>query len=156
MGKIKSLAVKASHLVFSLVLVYLASIAIHEYAHLLTLIALGGDGYIYLNMCHVTRWPPVGGWTVYFAGGLGCALFLLLARSIDEDPEDRIALLSVALSQIIYGMFEGVWGLTGIMVYLHVGSVAGHVVLGVVAASQFFGPYVERYVRATRWRRAEI
>jgi len=85
-----------------------ASIFIHEYSHFLTLIVLGGEGYIYKNYTVITRLPdiPLSLTIIKLMGGLGVAIFYLLFRLIEDDPEDKIILESLILYQSIYGILE--------------------------------------------------
>jgi len=119
---------KLLQLLFSFILLFLASLAIHEYAHFLALIALGGEGYIQYNYCVMTKAPPskVAFHAVSFMGGIGSGLFFVLVRLIEEDPEDKVVETLVALYQFVYGVGEGLWSIYKIP--LEVGSIAGIIV----------------------------
>ncbi len=86
--------------------------AVHEMCHLVATYALGGAGYIFFNHTYFTQTPanPI---PVYFAGGLGTALIYLLDLYGEEDPEDAVVLKFIIIQQTIYGLFEGVWAMTG-------------------------------------------
>ena len=115
---------KPLHLVFSALLMFTVSLTIHEYSHFAALILLGGRGYIEFNYCVITQPPPSEALThiVCFMGGIGSGLFFLLMRLIEEDPEDKVIETTVAVTQIIYGVGEGLNSIYGVP--LTVGAVA--------------------------------
>lgn len=88
--------------------------AIHEWCHLTVLQYFGGDGYIVNNIwgvgVHFTK-MPTNVTAVAFAGGLGIALFYLFLMYMDwdDDPEQAAAFPPLILSQLFYGIVEGMW-----------------------------------------------
>jgi len=113
---------KLLQLLLSFILLFLASCAIHEYAHFLALMALGGEGYIQYNYCVMTKSPSskIAFHMVSFMGGIGSGLFFVLVRIIEEDPEDKVVETMVAVYQFVYGFGEGLWSIYKIP--LEVGS----------------------------------
>lgn len=88
--------------------------AIHEWLHLGVLQYFGGDGYIVNNFfgvgVHITKLCPHMQ-LVAFAGGIGVAAFyaLLMYMDWDDDPEQAAAFPPLILSQLFYGVTEGLW-----------------------------------------------
>lgn len=103
------------HLGVGLLLWMLLSMFIHEYSHLTFLLLLGGKGYIYFNTCQITILPALYVFQVivYLMGGIGAATFMAFCLSIEDDPEDRVILKSCIANQIVWGIGEALWFLTG-------------------------------------------
>jgi len=103
--------IKASHFFITLFLLSLASIAIHEYSHYVTLLVFGGEGQIYLNYVTVVEYPPTatGTFLTHLMGGIGTSIFFSLLRIIEEDPEDKIVMSGIAIFHFAYGILEGLW-----------------------------------------------
>jgi len=134
--------VKIPHFVAAFLLFYPLSVAVHEYAHFLTLLALGGKGHIVLTSCIIEELPPAFSHLVYLSGGLGCAAFYFLLWLIDEDPEHRVILPAIAARHLVYGVGEGLWALTWNPLFAEAGDLAGFLVLlAVVLFTFMFGYY---------------
>jgi len=103
--------IKPSHFFITLFLLFLASIAIHEYSHLAVLLVFGGKGHIYFNYVTVTEYPQttIGMFFTQLMGGIGASLFFLLLRIIEEDPEDKIVMSIIAIFHFAYGTLEGLY-----------------------------------------------
>ena len=101
--------IKPSHFFITLFLLFLASMAIHEYSHLAVLLVFGGEGHIYFNSVIVTKYPQttIGYFLTALMGGIGTSLFFLLLRIIEEDPEDKIVMSIIAIFHFAYGTLEG-------------------------------------------------
>lgn len=128
MSSLKS--VKGIEFVFTLGILLVASTTIHEYGHLVTLRLLGGRGVIESNiLTGVQMKQPCqysyGNNIVAFMGGWSAGLIFLLLWVVSEDPEDKVARFSIAIYQLIYGTFEGVWFILGNDVFLLVGVLLG-------------------------------
>ena len=88
--------------------------AIHEWCHLSVLQYFGGQGYIvksWLGIGVKFTQMPTNVTAVAFAGGIGTALFfaLLMYKNWDDDPEVAAAFPPLILSQLFYGIVEGLW-----------------------------------------------
>jgi len=103
--------IKLSHFLITFFLLFLASIAIHEYSHFIFLLIFGGEGYIHLNHTIITKIPEtfIGTFITYLMGGIGASLFFLMLRIIEEDPEDKIVMSIIVIFQFSYGIVEGLW-----------------------------------------------
>jgi len=124
--------IKLLDLLVSFMVLYFASMCIHEYGHYLMLVGLGGAGYIKGFSCYATVLPPffVGSVMFYLAGGLIVVTLYLLWHRIEEDPEDKIILVSVALLHLVYGIvFEPLRFITKTRVTGEIGSLIGHLVM---------------------------
>jgi len=118
--------VKLLHLIASFLIYFIATLPFHEYSHFIVLLALGGEGYIYLNYVIVEKLPDFYFYKllVYSSGGLLTSLFYLIIRIFEEDPEDKIILTSISFGQLGYGIIEGYWFYTSCTFDLHlVGSI---------------------------------
>jgi len=100
---------------------------LHEISHLLILLLLGGDGVIHWSLLdtgtgfpfnikifwvEITKAPkaPKDLFYVFLSGGVGTALILLplLIFALKKRREYALAVTLVILSQLIYGLSEGI------------------------------------------------
>ncbi len=111
--------IKPSHFFITLFLLFIASIAIHEYSHLAVLLVFGGKGYIYFNYVVVTEYPQttIGTFFTQLMGGIGASLFFLVLRMIEEDPEDKIVMSIIAIFHFAYGTLEGLYAVSSSYAY---------------------------------------
>ncbi len=128
MSSLKS--VKGIEFIFTLAILFIASTTIHEYGHLVTLRLLGGRGVIESSiLTGVQMKEPCqysqGNNVVAFMGGWSAGPIFLLLWVVSEDPEDKVARFSIAIYQLIYGTFEGVWFILKNDVFLLAGVVLG-------------------------------
>lgn len=124
--------IKLVDLVLSFLILYFASMCIHEYGHYLMLVALGGAGYIKGFTCYFTILPTYyfAKILVYAAGGLLVVMLYLLWNRIEEDLEDKIILVSVALLHLVYGVIsEPLLFVFGNRIIGEVGSILGHLTM---------------------------
>jgi len=70
---------------------------------------MGGHGYIYFNKCIILDLPQniLARDLVYFSGGLGCSLFFLLLRIMEEDSENKVITTMISIKEGTYGILEG-------------------------------------------------
>ena len=141
----KKTRIKIPHFVAALLIFYLLSVAVHEYAHFLTLIALGGKGYIMLTSCVIVELPPAFSRLVYLSGGLACAALYFILWLIDEDPEHHVILPAIAARQLVYGVGEGLWALTWNPLFAEVGDFGGFLALVAVILFPFISGRFEKY-----------
>ena len=101
-------------------LIYLmTTVGLHEFLHLSVLRQLGGDGYIVLHPLGgggvvYTHFPTAanGELIVLFSGGiLVFVIYTIFAlwNYKDENYEELAALVPIALMQLFYGLYEGVF-----------------------------------------------
>lgn len=115
------------------ILFYGMAIGLHEVIHLSVLRALGGDGHLIFSWYYVfivyDQFPvPVyGDMLVAFSGGVGIGiLFLLLALLNFDDAEEQAALIPLAIMQLTYGIFEGLFIRTmSLYDYCYLGQIIG-------------------------------
>lgn len=99
-------------------------IPLHEFLHLSVLRWCGGDGVIQIFPGAVVTIPtknpttPHGILLSAFSGGLGVGLIYFLMLSREDEIEERLAILPQMFAQTSYGMFEGLYFLTGIKFFL--------------------------------------
>jgi len=99
-------------LVITLILKFIAIGFIHEFGHLLTLLLLGGSGYIsadWFSLYTISTNPMTHSsmTIVAYAGGLLAAFFCLTSLFFEDDEEDRIAWRVIGWVQFSYGLTEG-------------------------------------------------
>lgn len=141
---IRNYILKVSLYAVAVVVLWLATVTIHEFWHWTTLTALGGQGYVtyphWLNgWISIERWPQHGAWIVGFAGGIGVAVtfapFWLLSRLTPTrwDLWLEAVVAAMVTWQVLYGIGEGLswWWPTALTVGLVVSSVGGAAVLAV-------------------------
>ena len=83
---------------------------LHEFFHLRLGILLGGEGYVKIGfLVFYTEFTvdPSPMLPVVFAGGLGSAAVCGLVWVMDTDIENRIVWRAVGLTQVLYGLVEG-------------------------------------------------
>jgi len=95
------------------------TVAYHEYCHFNVLRTMGGDGYVifywFAGYVVPTKLPPtvLGCFLTALAGGIGCfLLYLYFDQWWLEDPTDRwvrVACRFHLVSQLVYGIGEGLW-----------------------------------------------
>ena len=96
-------------------LIYVITIGLwwHEFCHLITLQAFGGNGHVInIGFAFAMEWttPLAHAWQetiVAFMGGYGAALTCLILWAIDNDPEDRVNLHAIGWMNALYGTVEG-------------------------------------------------
>jgi len=98
--------------VISLFLKLILISCVHEFAHLFTLILLGGQGHIMasweaLYTVPTLTVPYFSMIIVAYAGGLLSALLCLFLWYFEEDDEDRIIWRVFGWVQFAYGLVEG-------------------------------------------------
>jgi len=151
--------IKIPHFVAALLIFHLLSVAVHEYAHFLTLISLGGKGYIVLTSCVIEELPPTFSRLVYLSGGPAWAALYFILWLIDEDPEHHVILPAIAARQLVYGLGEGLWALTWNPLFAEVGDFAGFLALLAVILFTFIsgrfekGAFLSRTRETSRCRR---
>ncbi len=86
----------------------LVAVPIHEYSHFITLVALGGDGYIKWNVTLPTQLPAGEAALLIVAlmGGIGVMIVYFLLMIVSDDTEERCALSAIAIEEGIYGVGE--------------------------------------------------
>jgi len=97
----------------------MVTVAFHEYCHFNILRLFQGDGYVifywFAGYVAITKVPPtiLGKFLTALAGGVGCfLLFLYFDQWWLEDPTDRwvrVACRFHLVSQLVYGIGEGLW-----------------------------------------------
>lgn len=106
---------------------YVLSTCVHEYAHLVVIRLLGGSAVIKSGDLNHANWvftiPNRGQLPlVYLSGGLATGVIYLLLSIGDSDPETKPIMVAVGVSQIIYGVLECLWYLTGNVNLLNLGG----------------------------------
>ena len=92
--------------------------ALHEASHWLVAKAYGVDGVIQLGFPRSTFIPnsaPAGAgfYAMYFGGGILVFLAYALMYSRETQLEEKAGMGPVILQEVVYGVGEGYWALTG-------------------------------------------
>ena len=83
---------------------------LHEYSHMLAMRIVGIRGYISSFDFNHVQWIDVPNEYqakfIYFMGGFGAAIFLLLLSLFEEDDDKLTVNLGVAGTQLVYAVLE--------------------------------------------------
>jgi len=111
-------------------------VPLHEYCHLVVLRILGGEGLIVswaLNQMQYEQYTRSQLILTAYSGGILSGIVWLLLSFHDRDIENRLVSRVIAVSQIVYGIFEGTAFALNTFLLIRLGDlISGILIFGLV------------------------